>query len=217
MARVAQGNGPGPPATARGIETSRLGRELLTRLAAKHGLDCPAAQWSPRGAGPPRHARLPAGLWAGLSHSRGRVVATLAECPLGVDIEGVNRRHQRRLAGLVNILPEAEVRDAIRAAQDPLSAFYRAWTLYEARYKLGYLEGHPPDHVLATRVASLMTPQAPDGADDLSRHGQILHAWQAQDDHFTLSLCARESGLVIETPLDGPGLPAWVGLPHTSD
>lgn len=177
-----------------GAEASRLGRDLLSQLAAHLDLDCPVEEWSPRGHGPPRHARLPDPLWACLSHSRELVIAGIADCPLGVDIERSVERHRKRLDGLIEALPEAEVRDAIRASPDPLAAFYRAWTLHEARYKLASLEGSPSSHVLSTRIAALFFQQH-------SGCNPVIHAWQYQDENYTLSLCGRTSNLRIVTPL----------------
>ncbi|MBY5926857.1 MULTISPECIES: 4'-phosphopantetheinyl transferase family protein [unclassified Halomonas] len=207
-------------AITRGAETSRLGRELLTRLAAQLGHRCALEGWSPRGAGPPRHTDLPCPWTACLSHSGGLVVAGLGEVPIGLDIEAPSpsrkRRHQRRLEGLIETLPEAEVRHAIRASSDPLAAFYRAWTLHEACYKLGCLADQPPDHVLATRIASLVAMSMPkpmpmSAGIDLKRDSrpfeQPLNVWQAQDQRLTLSLCSLSSQLVIEMPLGGRGIP----------
>ena len=185
------------------------------------------AGWSPRGAGPPRHPGLPSPWTTCLSHSGSLVVAGLAEVPVGLDIECPDRRqrqrHRSRLDGLIATLPEASVRRAIQRAPDALAAFYRAWTLYEAHYKLGCLEGQPPDHVLATRIGSLMALDLTDMISHSNSHsnsqqsGDPLYAWQAQDDRLTLSLCAREPGLTIEMPLAGPRLPDWTMLPHALD
>ncbi|MBN8413941.1 4'-phosphopantetheinyl transferase family protein [Halomonas cupida] len=201
-------------AITRGAETSRLGRELLTRLAAQLGHRCALEGWSPRGAGPPRHTDLPRPWTACLSHSGGLVVAGLGEVPIGLDIEAPSpsrkRRHQRRLEGLIETLPEAEVRHAIRASSDPLAAFYRAWTLHEACYKLGCLADQPPDHVLATRIASLVAMPMSAGIDlerDSRPFEQPLNVWQAQDQRLTVSLCSLSSQLVIEMPLGGRGIP----------
>lgn len=177
-----------------GAEVSRLGRDLLSQLAAQLDLDCPVEEWSPRGSGPPRHTRLPDQLWACLSHSRGLVVAGIAGCPLGIDIECSIKRHRKRLDGLIDALPEAEVRDAIRASSDPLAAFYRAWTLHEARYKLASLEGSPPSHLLSTRIATLFFHQR-------ASSSPVIHTWQHQDENYTLSLCGRAPNLRIVTPL----------------
>lgn len=183
MARVSPGQGRDAP--------SRRGRELLTRLARHRGLDCPVDGWSPRASGPPRHPALPSGLHAALSHRDDRVVAGLADCPVGLDLEHARARHARRLAALVARLPEPEVRRAILAAEDPPAAFYRAWTLHEALFKLASLAGPPPPGVLATRLASL----GPGGG---------LHAWQWQDAAWTLSICAPHARLRITT---APPLP----------
>ena len=183
MARVSPGQGRDAP--------SRRGRELLSRLARRRGLDCPVDGWSPRGGGPPRHPALPDGLYAALSHRDDRVVAGLADCPVGLDLEHARARHARRLAALVAQLPEPEVRRAILAAEDPPAAFYRAWTLHEALFKLASLAGRPPAAVLATRLARL-------------GRGGHLQAWQWQQAAWTLSICAPEARLRIHA---APRLP----------
>ena len=234
QARQGHDNGRQPrrvQAGIRGEAASHLGRERLSRLAAGLGFDCPVAGWSPRGAGPPRHPGLPSPWTACLSHSGSLVVAGLAEVPVGLDIECPDRRqrqrHRSRLDGLIATLPEASVRRAIQRAPDALAAFYRGWTLYEAHYKLGCLEGQPPDHVLATRIGSLMALDLTDMNSHSNSHtnshsnrqqsGDPLYAWQAQDDRLTLSLCARELGLSIEMRLGGLEFPDWTGLPQTFD
>ncbi|UYG06908.1 4'-phosphopantetheinyl transferase superfamily protein [Halomonas sp. M4R1S46] len=166
---------------------SRRGRELLSRLARRRGLDCPVHGWSPRGSGPPCHPALPTGLHAALSHRDDRVVAGLADCPVGLDLEHARTRHARRLAALVARLPEPEVRRAILAAEDPPAAFYRAWTLHEALFKLASLAERPPAAVLATRLETLTAEQGP-------------RAWQWQDDDWTLSLCTHATDLRIVAP-----------------
>nr|WP_246404097.1 4'-phosphopantetheinyl transferase superfamily protein [Halomonas stenophila] len=183
LARVPPGQGHDAP--------SRRGRELLSRLARRRGLDCPVDDWSPRGSGPPRHPALPTGLHATLSHRDDRVVAGLADCPVGLDLEHARARHAGRLAALVARLPEPEVRRAILAAEDPPAAFYRAWTLHEALFKLASLAERPPAAVLATRLVSL----GPGGS---------LHAWQWQEAAWTLSVCAPHAGLRIHA---APPLP----------
>lgn len=202
LTRIGSVVGSRETASARnkGAAASRLGRELLSQLAACLSHDCPVEKWSPRGNGPPRHAQLPDGLWACLSHSHNLVIAGIAECPLGLDIEHSNPRHLKRLEGLIETLPEAEVRDAIRASSDPLAAFYRAWTLHEAYYKLACLEGSPPAHVLATRIASLFVQQRASLEPGLGS-GPEIYARQHQDDSHTLSLCSRTTRLCIVSPL----------------
>lgn len=161
-----------------GASQSRLGRELLSELAAARGLDCPVAGWSPRGAGPPRHPGLPPGLHAGMSHRHGRVVAALADRPLGLDLEHAHPRHRRGLAARVDLLPESWVRRRILAAEAPLAAFYRAWTLHEALFKLETLCGRPPATLLATRLGMFLKPAGP-------------IAWRWQQEDWTLSLCTE--------------------------
>ncbi|WP_081786257.1 4'-phosphopantetheinyl transferase family protein [Halomonas sp. BC04] len=174
------------PADSSGAYSSRLGRELLSRLAACHGFDCPVADWSPRGQGAPRHPSLPMPWSASLSHRDGRVVAGLATVPVGIDIEHTRSRHRDRIEELIEFLPEAIVRRAILESADPLDSFYRAWTLHEALFKLDSLCGSTPGHVLETRLSRLL----PDGD---------VQAWQWQHEGWTLSLCSHQRRLVIHS------------------
>ncbi|MFG6177048.1 4-phosphopantetheinyl transferase [Halomonas sp. THAF12] len=181
-----------------GASQSRRGRELLSELAAARGLDCPVAGWSARGAGPPRHPGLPNGLHAGLSHRHGRVVAALADCPFGLDLEHALPRHRRQLAERVALLPDPWVRRHILDAEAPLAAFYRAWTLHEALFKFECLCGRPPATLLATRLGTLREPDGP-------------AAWRWQQGDWTLSLCAETPTLRITAPA------SLTPLPLTSD
>lgn len=166
------------PAGSSGACLSRIGRELLTRLAARHGFDCPAEQWSPRGDGPPLHPALPHPWQACLSHSGQRIVAGLASVPVGLDIEHLRPRHRVRLKELTAFFPEPDVRREITLSSDPLCSFYQAWTLHEALFKLETLSGTAISHVLATRLAQLI----PDGD---------VQAWQWQQGDWILSICSR--------------------------
>ncbi|SHM36474.1 4'-phosphopantetheinyl transferase family protein [Vreelandella subglaciescola] len=175
-----------------GHQQSHRGRELLSRLAADQGVECAVEGWTPRGRkGPPVHPALASSDIACLSHRDDKVVAGLANCPVGIDLEHARPRHRERLGELLEWLPEPRVRQAILESDDPLAAFYRAWTLHEALYKLACIEGTPPAAALDTRLASL----AP--------HGPI-HAWQWQMDGWTLSICVRNSGLCITHGDDSP-------------
>lgn len=174
------------PAECSGACASGLGRELLSRLAACHGFDCPVGGWSARGGGAPRHPALPLPWKACLTHRGRRVVAGLATVPVGIDIEHRRSRHAERLRGLVALLPEASVRRAILDSVDPLGTFYQAWTLHEALYKLDSLSGFTPSHVLKTRLARLLP-------------GGDAHAWQWQHDGWTVSICSRYSTLHIRS------------------
>ncbi len=174
------------PAGSSGACLSRLGRESLSRLAAYHGYDCPVSAWSPRGRGAPHHPALPSPWQACLTHRGRRVVAGLATVPVGIDIEHTRPRHNKRLAELVALLPEAAVRHAILESSNPLQAFYQAWTRHEALFKLDSLCGSPPDHVLATRLARL----SPEGD---------IHAWQWQHAGWTISLCSQHRSLQIRS------------------
>lgn len=164
--------------------SSQSGRELLSELATQQGFDCPLHAWSPRGSGPPRHPALPAEYHPVLSHRRGMVVAGLANCPVGLDVEVPLKRHRQRLNALIDILPEPDVRHSILQSRDRQAGFYHAWTLYESLFKLAWLEDQQPIHVLAMRLADL----APDGN---------VHAWSAQTTEATLSLCCRHADLDV--------------------
>ncbi|WP_081645892.1 4'-phosphopantetheinyl transferase superfamily protein [Litchfieldella anticariensis] len=174
------------PAGSSGAYLSQLGRELLSRLAAQHGFDCPLDGWSPRGSGPPKHPALPSPWQASLSHRDGRVIAGLAPLPIGIDLEHTRTRHARRLAALIDLLPEHEVRRSILLASDSQAAFYRAWTLHEALYKLSSLQGEAPSSVFATRLQRL----APRGD---------AHAWLWQTPNWTLAVTSFTEDLLIHT------------------
>lgn len=119
-----------------GIDSSQLGRQLLTELCTQAGLTCAVADWSPRGAGAPRHPDLPQHWHACLSHSHYRVIAGLSPFPVGLDIEFHRTRRRPRLRGLIDALPEPRVRQAILDAAVPEDAFYRFWCAREALFKL---------------------------------------------------------------------------------
>jgi phosphopantetheinyl transferase len=108
----------------------------------------------------------------------------LATVPVGIDIEQSRPRHGARLAELVELLPEAWVRRAILEAANPLEAFYSAWTLHEALFKLDSLSGLTPSSVLETRLARLLP-------------GGNVQAWQWQQDGWTLSICSHACRLGI--------------------
>ncbi|GHC18099.1 4'-phosphopantetheinyl transferase superfamily protein [Aidingimonas halophila] len=173
------------PADSDHRQESSLGRELLTRLARRHGIHCRKDDWSPRGAGPPRHPRLPATWYPALTHRHGRVVAGLATCPVGLDLEYHRSRHHRHMTGMIDALPESEVRAAIHASTAPQKTFYRAWTWHEALFKLETHYGASPTSVLHTRLARL------DGHD---RCG-----WLWQNDGWTLAVVSGEQGLHIQS------------------
>src|SRR5690554_809886 len=166
------------PASSSGACLSRIGRELLSQLAARHGFDCPEKHWSARGKGPPLHPALPRPWQACLSHSDQRIVAGLASVPVGVDIEHIRPRHKAKLKELIALLPEPEVRHEIALSCDPLYSFYQAWTLHEALFKLESLSGTVMSHVLATRLVQLV----PKGN---------VQAWQWQQAGWILSICSR--------------------------
>lgn len=163
------------PASSDGFMCSREARRLLTQLAASQGHTCPEADWSPRGSGPPAHPRLPSGWFAGITHKRGMVIAGLSHGPFGIDLEYSNPRHALRLEGLIDSLPEPHVRKTICEASSPQSAFYQAWTLYEALFKLA---SHTDR--LAPSVFDVRLP------NPLKSHDRI-RVWQGQEWTFTLA------------------------------
>ena len=166
-----------PPQT-RGEVLSQEARRLLSQLAAGLGLDCPPSLWSPRGTGPPTHPALPANCFAGITHKRGQVIVGLSEWPFGIDLEYANPRHARRLQGLIELLPEYPVRQAILQAECPQQAFYQAWTLHEALFKLASQTDHPASSVLDTRLHSILTEEGHTGV------------WQSRQWTFTITGCA---------------------------
>ncbi|WP_240454114.1 4'-phosphopantetheinyl transferase superfamily protein [Halomonas sp. NO4] len=184
------------PAGSSGACLSRLGRELLARLTARQGFHCPVNGWSPRGGGVPSHPSLPGTWYACLSHRDRRVIAGLANVPVGIDLEHSQPRHAARLAALVDLLPEASTRHAILADANPQQVFYRAWTLHEALFKLDCLSGNPPSTVLGTRLSRLK----PAGS---------TQAWQWQHRGWTLSICAHHQGLRIRSL---PAIPLTKGM-----
>ncbi|KPQ25182.1 MAG: Phosphopantetheinyl transferase [Halomonas sp. HL-48] len=172
------------PAGSSGACVSQLGRELLSQLAAARGFHCPVGEWSPRGKGAPQHPALPSPWKACLAHRDLRVIAGLATVPVGIDIEHARARHQGRVGELVELLPETDVRHAIRRSAAPLAAFYQAWTLHEALFKLDSLSGSTHGHVLETRLSRLLP-------------GGDAHAWQWQQAGWTLSICCQCRSLDI--------------------
>lgn len=174
------------PVHSSGACLSALGRGLLSTLADARGYHCPVSGWSPRGGGAPWHPALPLPWKACLSHRYGRVIAGIATSPVGIDMEHTRLRHEKRLPKLVACLPEADVRRRIHQSPKPLDAFYRAWTLHEALFKLDSLSGTPSSHVLSTRLERL----APGGD---------IHAWQWQQQGWTISLCTQSTSLEIRT------------------
>lgn len=123
------------PAGHDGAAASALGRHLLSELCAQSGLDCPPERWSPPGQAP-RHPDLPEQMHAGISHSHGRVIAGLGDQAFGLDLEYHHPRRLKRLPGMIELLPEAAIRQQIQQDSDPVTAFYRFWTLREALFKL---------------------------------------------------------------------------------
>lgn len=163
------------PAGTRAEDLSSEARRLLSQLAAELGFDCPQHKWSPRGEGPPTHPGLPAGWFAGITHKRERVIVGLADRPFGIDLEIFSPRHAGRLSGLISMLPEPTVQQAILQAACPQQAFYQAWTLHEALFKRCSQTRRPASSVLDTRLQPLLREE---------RHTQV---WQSAQWTFALS------------------------------
>lgn len=163
---------------ARGEALSREARRLLSQLAAELGFDCPQQFWSPRGSGPPTHPALPASWYAGITHKREQVIVGLSDRLFGIDLEYSNPRHARRLHGLIELLPEYPVQQAILHADCPQQAFYQAWTLHEALFKLYSQTEHPASSVLDTRLHSILSKE----------HHTSL--WQSPQWTFAITACA---------------------------
>jgi len=163
---------------------SREARRLLSQLTANQGFTCPEADWSPRGRGPPRHLGLASNWFAGITHKQGLVIAGLSDAPFGIDLERFNSRHTDRLEGLIDILPEPHVRDAIRQARSPQQAFYQAWTLHEALFKLAAQTSQPASSAFNTRLESAL--QASDQ----------IRLWQNREWTLAVTGCAS---LLLET------------------
>lgn len=143
------------PAGSRGADHSSYARALLSELAARFGMNCPAAHWSARGRGKPFHPDLPPGWFANISHKQGRVIVGLAEVRFGLDLECAVQRHATRLDALVEMLPEPHIRQWIRRHEHPQAAFYQAWTLYESLFKLAGHTDSPAPNVFSLRLQSL--------------------------------------------------------------
>lgn len=171
-------------ATTDAAALSQRGRELLSLLAKQKGFSCHLDDWSPRGGGVPRHPALVAPYQACLSHRDKRVLAGVSNVPVGIDIEHTRARHAARLPSLIEVLPEPDVRHAILEARDPLAAFYRAWTLHEALYKLASVNAEAPASLFSTRLSLL----APDGN---------VHAWVWQSKVWTISIVSYARDLDI--------------------
>lgn len=166
------------PAQARGDALSSEARRLLSQLAAELGFDCPHPLWSPRGIGPPTHPALPADWFAGITHKRGRVIVGLSDQPFGIDLEAFNPSHAKRLDGLIEMLPEPPVQQAIQHASCPQQAFYQAWTLHEALFKLASQTTQPSNSVLATRLQPALA---------ITEQNRL---WQSRQWTFALTGCA---------------------------
>jgi hypothetical protein len=123
------------PANSNGELQSSRARTLLSDLAAGLGMHCSPELWSARGSGAPTHPELLPGWHAGISHKCGTILVGLAAAPFGLDLECANVRHAHRLEGLIEMLPEPWVRRWIHQSPYPQTAFYHAWTLYEALFK----------------------------------------------------------------------------------
>ncbi|ASJ76864.1 4-phosphopantetheinyl transferase [Granulosicoccus antarcticus] len=162
-------------------------RQLLSQLSTSAGIFLEPANWSKRGTGRPQHPDMPAGWHASISHRQGRVVAALANCPIGIDLEFWQARHTTRLNDLIELLPEPAIQQQIRQSGDPQRSFYKAYTLHEALYKLASANGQPVEGLFQTRIADIQP---------LGKH----FAWQWEDPQWSLSIVASED-VSMELPL----------------
>lgn len=114
-----------------------LGR-LLLHWGLRHRYGTAAASWC-LSAGPGRPSL--AGVGApeiSLSHARELVLCAVAEVAVGIDVEYCRRRDFPTLIGHLAGMEERE-RFLTMSEEDQYIAFYRMWTLREARFKLGGL------------------------------------------------------------------------------
>ena len=124
-----------------GLGKRRKQREfLLSRSLMRHALadrfERPAQAWRlhEQAGAVPRPQPALDNTWLSLSHSDGIVCFAIADCPLGVDIERIDRARNYRLsAGFFMDDRERERLAAAGAAEDEF--FYRAWCAKEAWYK----------------------------------------------------------------------------------
>ena len=115
------------------------GRELLAALYRRAtGEDLPPIAIADRG-----KPYFPDSPWHfSISHTKRHAFCSLADCPVGIDAEEVNRRIDLRLAD--KILSPAE-RIEYEAAEDKTRALLTFWVLKEAAAKLtgSGLRGYP--------------------------------------------------------------------------
>ncbi len=171
-----------------GVAASHLSRVLLSHLSRSTGFFLEPLTWSNRGAGQPKHPDMPPGWHASISHKQGRVVAALANCPIGIDLEIWQQRHTSRLKDLVQLLPETAIRCQIHQSPDTQRSFYKAYTLHEAMYKLAFADSRPIDGIFDTRIR------------DIRPNGHLF-GWQWEDAEWTLSIVSTADMVSMESPL----------------
>lgn len=119
----------------------QVGRELLAELYfQKTGQNLPPIRVAPRG----KPYFENSGLHFSISHTKGHAFCVLAERPIGIDAEEMDRKVDLRLAE--KILSPAE-KARFDAVPDKQSALLRLWVLKEAAAKRSGegLRGYP-DH-----------------------------------------------------------------------
>lgn len=118
-----------------------LVRECAAQIGGGRPADLTLAQRCPTcgstGHGKPSLPGVP-GVHVSLSRSRGRVAATAAHSPVGIDLERSDRRQLPDDALMATVLAPAET-EIVRAAFDPSRAFLRYWVRKEALVKAGLL------------------------------------------------------------------------------
>lgn len=122
-----------------GRNAHEAGRALLEELYRYCvGSNPPPVLCTPRG-----KPYFETGPWHfSISHTKTRVFCALAQCPVGIDAEDLERRINLKLAE--KILSEQEYRQ-YSAAEDPRLALLTFWVLKEAGAKLSGegLQGYP--------------------------------------------------------------------------
>jgi 4'-phosphopantetheinyl transferase len=151
------------------------GRELLCTAVARLAGEVDAAALLTEDHGGVRYAKH--GLHLNLSHSGDWFAAACATSPVGIDIEQVRPRAVTTQAERVFCAGEAE---ALERGADPLTGFYRLWTLKEAACKAaGLTMWDALQHVcfdLGTSACRL-TPPFPAEAWHFM-HGSFAPAWR---------------------------------------
>jgi len=151
------------------------GRELLCAAVARLLGEVDAGALLTEDHGGVRYAG--GGLHLNLSHSGGWLAAACARSPVGVDIEQVRPRAVTAHAERVFCASEAE---ALEQDPDPLTGFYRLWTLKEAACKAaGLTMWDSLQHVCFDlgKGSCRLTPPFPAGLWHFM-HGSFAPGWR---------------------------------------